>query len=77
MNALGYNARIHPAEEPLLAYGPYQVVCEKSAFHVDQRFRAQLTAGHRILCVVDSFDTVREAVVAIEEHASLVGIELS
>lgn len=71
------NAAIHPAEHPLLAYADYQVEPERAAAGKPQRFRAQQIYGHRIVCIVGSYDTVLLAVAAIEEHAELRQVELS
>jgi hypothetical protein len=71
------NASIHPAEQPLLAYADYQVEPEPSVPGQPNRFRAQQIRGKRIVCIVGSFDTVVQAVVAIEEHAMVRQVELS
>ena len=71
------NAAIHPAEHPLLAYADYQVEPESGAMGGRKRFRAQQIHGTEIVCIVGSYDTVPQAVAAIEEHAMLRQVELS
>lgn len=71
------NAAIHPAEHPLLAYADYQVEPETGGLGKSNRFRAQQIHGGRIVCVVGSYDTVLDAVAAIEEHARVRQVELS
>ena len=71
------NCAIHPAEHPLLRYGCYQVEAEVRGANEPRRFRVLQTYGHRIECIVGSYDSVSDAVAAIEEHARLMEIELS
>lgn len=71
------NAMIHPAKHPLLAYADYQVEPERAEPGKPQRFRAQQIHGYRIVCIVGTFDTVPEAVAAIEEHAMVRQVALS
>lgn len=68
---------IPPAEQPMLAYADYQVEPERAEAGKPQRFRAQQIYGHRIVCIVGSFDTVVAAVAAIEEHAMVRQVALS
>jgi len=65
------NAQIHPAEQPLIAYGDYQVVPDLAVAGEAPRYRAQKVHGEEIVCVLGLFDNTVATILAIEEHMSL------
>ena len=60
----------------MLRYCDYQVEPEAAGYGKPHRFCAQQVHGRRIVCILGSYDTVVEAVIAIEEHAMARNVEL-
>jgi hypothetical protein len=67
------NAAIHPSEHPLAQWGEYHVDPEPAGMGKPNRFRAQRVVAKRIVCVLGSYDSVPEAMLAIDEHMKLCG----